>query len=219
LRGALDAAYAPLGAARVDALRGEALVLAGDLGGDVGQIIDGVDVLTCAVELIPADHSPLDWARLNASLALALQALGEATTCERAFEQAVTAFDRARGVLIDHPALQLTAVVANNRAVCLARCAELTGDLAVLDAAEAALKTELTHGAPRRDPVAWAIAQVNLARLYEARVEITGRDRGERTAAAIALAAAFDVFTEQGLRSLADMACSGLERLRASSPA
>lgn len=219
LRGALDPAYAPLAAARADALRGEGLVLAGELAGDVTLIIDGVDVLTAAVELIPADHSPLDWARLNASLALALQALGEATTCERAFEQAVTAFDRARGVLSDHPALQLTAVVANNRAVCLARSAELTGDLAVLDAAEAALKTELTHGAPRRDPVAWAIVQLNLARLYEARVEITGRDRGERAAAAMALATAFDVFAEQGLRSLSEMASNGLDRLRAGSPA
>ena len=117
-------------------------------------------------------------------------------------------------MLTDHPALQLTAIVANNRALCLARCAELTGDLAVLDAAEAALKTELISGQPRRHPVAWALTQVNLARLYEARVEITGRDKGQRAAAAIALTAAFDVFAEEGLRSLASMASDSLERLR-----
>lgn len=217
LRPTLDVNYAPIATARLDALRGGALVLAGETSGDVGLILDGVDLLTGAVELIPPDHSPLDWARLHAGLALGLQSLGEATSGERAFEQAVTAFDRARTVLVDHPALQLTAIVANNRAVCLARCAELTGDIAVLDAAEAALKTELTEGAPRKDPVAWAIAQVNLARLYEARVEITGRDRGELASAAFALASAFDVFAEEGLRSLADMASGSLERLRTNS--
>jgi len=219
LRTTLDPAYEPLATARLEALRGGALVLAGETSGDVSLILDGVDLLTSAVEMILPDHSPLDWARIHAALALGLQALGEATTGERAFEQAVTAFDRARTVLIDHPALQLTALVANNRAVCLARCAELTGDLAVLDAAEAALKTELINSRPQKQPVAWAIIQVNLARLYEARAEITGKDNGGRAKAAMALTAAFDVFAEEGLRSLSDMAQSSLERLRSGSPA
>jgi len=116
------------------------------------------------------------------------------------------------------PSLALRAVAASNRALCLARSAELTGDLGVLDAAEAAFKIELTTRQPRHDPVGWALAQVNLARVYEARMEITGRDNGERTAAATALTAAFDVFAEEGLRTFSLIAIEALERLRGASP-
>ena len=56
---------------------------------------------------------------------------------------------------------------------------------------------------------------MNLARLYEARVEITGRDDGRLDRAAVALACAFDVFSELGLRSLTDLAAQGLQRWRA----
>src|SRR5207302_10143022 len=113
------------------------------------------------------------------------------------------------------PATPLRGLAAGERAMCLARSAELTGDLAVLDSAEAALKIELSGLQPRRDPAAWALVQLHLARLYEARVEITGKDRGERAAAVLALEAALDVFGEQGLRSLSVMAAEVLERLRA----
>ncbi|MGH6999255.1 MAG: hypothetical protein ACREEO_13745, partial [Phenylobacterium sp.] len=60
---------------------------------------------------------------------------------------------------------------------------------------------------------AWALLQVNLARLYEARMDITGMDRGERASAAMALNAALDVFGELGLRSLSVIAADALERL------
>jgi hypothetical protein len=140
--------------------------------------------------------------------------MGEASTSERAFEQAVTCYDRASQVLKAQPALALRAVVANNRALSLARCAELTADLAVLDAAELAFKTELAAAPGGRDPASWAVAQMNLARLYEARVEITGRDDGRLARAGAALACAFDVFSELGLRSLTDLAAQGLQRLK-----
>ena len=65
-----------------------------------------------------------------------------------------------------------------------------------------------------RDPASWAVAQMNLARLYEARVEITGRDDGRLARAGAALACAFDVFSELGLRSLTDLAAQGLQRLK-----
>ena len=117
-------------------------------------------------------------------------------------------------ILKANPALTLSAIVAANRAICLGRCAELTGDLAVLDAAEAAFKGELAGGAHQRDPVKWALIQTNLARLYETRVDLTGKDRGARAAAALAYSEALDVFSERGLRSLADLAAQGLERVR-----
>jgi len=118
-------------------------------------------------------------------------------------------------VLKDAQTTPLRGLAAGERAVCLARSAELTGDLAVLDAAEAALKTELLTLQPRRDPAAWAVVQLHLARLYEARLDITGKDRGERAAAVTSLEAALDVFGEQGLRSLSVVASDALDRLKA----
>ena len=64
----------------------------------------------------------------------------------------------------------------------------------------------------------WALAQLHLARLYEARVEITGRDRGQRAAAMLALDSALDVFAEHGMRSLSAIAYDALERLSADAP-
>ena len=173
--------------------------------------------MPAAVEHAAREHSPMDWAAIQTQLGHALITLGEATDSPRAFEQAVTCFERAATALKDHSALTLRARVAGGRAQALGRQAELTGDIAVLDAAVAALKTELCTQRPSADPVAWAVTQLNLARLYEVRVEITGRDNGSLAAAATALAGAFDVFAEHGLRTLTDLAHQALERLRAKS--
>ena len=210
----LDADFEPLAWSRLSTLRGAALAQLGDLDGELSRIADGVQAMSDAVAVLSVDHSPMDWARAQAMLGAALQAMGEASTSERVFEQAVSAYDRATQVLKVQPALALRAQVANNRALCLARCAELTADLAVLDAAELAFKAELAEVRGGRDPASWAVAQMNLARLYEARVEITGRDDGRLARAGVALAAAFDIFSELGLRSLTDLAAQGLQRLQ-----
>jgi tetratricopeptide (TPR) repeat protein len=210
----LDATYEPLLWARAQTLKGATLALLGELEADIGLIADGVEALAGAVETVDRDHSPLDWARAQVLLGQALVVMGELSANVRAFDQAVSCFDRANAVLKDQPALALRAVVASQRAGALARCAELTGDIAVLDAAEAAYRGELASGSPEKDPVAWAVCQTNLARLYETRAELTGRDNGQRAAAAMALSAAFDVFAEHGLRSLSDMTLQALERVR-----
>ena len=75
------------------------------------------------------------------------------------------------------------------------------------------MKIELAALSPRRDPVGWALAQLDLARLYEARMSMTGKDRGERAAALMALDAALDVFAEHGLRSLSVVANEAIDRL------
>ena len=209
----LDAAYEPLSWARAMALRGQALALVGEVNGEVEVLAQAVGDLAEVVGELSREQSPLDWARSQTALAQGLQALGEAGGSERAYEQAVTCYDRAAHVLKKIPALSLRAFGASNRALCLARSAELTGDLTVLDAAESAFKIELTAITARRDPAAWALLQVNLARLYEARLDITGKDRGERASAALALNAALDVFGELGLRSLSIVAADALERL------
>ena len=176
--------------------------------------VEALAQLKTVIQSLDSSYEPLLWARAQAMLGTGLQIMGETTTSERAYEQAVSCFDRASLVLQKQPALALSAHIAGARAVCLARCAELTGDLAVLDAAEAAFRAELTNRSAPADPVAWAICQTNLARLYEARADLTGKDNGQRAAAAMALAAALEVFAEEGLRSLSDMALTALERLK-----
>ena len=213
-RRGLDATYEPLLAARLAAQVGAAKTLLAELTGDAGAAAEGVQQLTDALESLPRDHSPLDWTRIQAHLGQALQVLGEATDAPRAFEQALRCYDRAVFGLRDQAALSLHAVVTAGRANCLGRLAELTGDLAVLDAAEAALRTELAARGATADPTAWALRQLGLARLYELRVEITGRGAGRLEGAAIAYDAALEVFAEQGLRSLSDLAAQGLERIR-----
>lgn len=210
----LDAAYEPVTVARVTSLRGQALVALGELQGEARHIAEGVGAIAAQFEQLSRDHSPLDWARGQLALAHGLQALGEVTESDEALDQALAAFDRALVVLKRQPALCLTAAACVNRALCLARRAEMGVDLIALDAAEAAFRCELAAANPRLDPVAWAVCQLSLARIYETRVEITGQDRGLRAKAAMALSAALEVFAEQGLRSLSDVAVSALERLR-----
>jgi hypothetical protein len=210
----IDADFEPLLFARLTAQSGSIRSLRAELTGDAADAAGAVQGLTDALEALDRDQSPLDWTRLQAMLGQALRILGETTDSPRAFEQALRCFDRAALGLKEQPALALRAVAANQRSACLGRLAELTGDLAVLDAAEASLKTELLAARPTEDPMSWAIIQLSLARLYELRGEITGRSRDRLQASALAYDAALEVFAEQGLRSLTDLAASGLERIR-----
>lgn len=211
----VDQAYEPLTWARAETLRAQTMALLGDFTGDVDQLAQGVTVLVDVLETLNRDHSPLDWARAQVALGQGLQALGDASAEERAYEQAVACFERADLVLKAAPAAPLRGLAVSARAACLVRSAELTGDVGVLDAAEAAMKIELTRNPPGRDPVAWALAQIQLARLYEARIDLTGKDGGQRARAVMALDAALDVFSDHGLRSLSLVAVDAMDRLKA----
>ena len=71
--------------------------------------------LAGALDHLSRDHSPLDWARTQIALAQALQCLGEASADERAYEQAVTCYDRANMVLKDAPSTPLRGLAAGDR--------------------------------------------------------------------------------------------------------
>jgi tetratricopeptide (TPR) repeat protein len=208
----LDADYEPLTASRVAELTGSALMVLGEIAGRADQIAEGVSTLAEIGARVDSAHSPLDWAQSQHALALALQALGEACDSDDAFVQADAAFDRSWRV-VRGATVAIRATIANNRAACLARRAERMGDLAALTRAEAAFKAELATSRPEVDPVAWAVVQVNLARVYEARAELeTGF--AARQAALYAYEAAFEVFSEHGLKTLSESAAAGLERVR-----
>ncbi len=213
LAGRLDPTYEPLTWTRVRELSGAARAAVGELHGRIEDVAQGLELMTEALETSGPDQSPLDWARLQQSLAFGLQSLGEASEADRAFEHALGAYERALWCTREQPALSLRVALAHNRAGCLARRAELAADVGMLDEAVMALKCELATLSPGKDPVGWAVAQLNLARLYEARADLPGGHGDERGAAIMALSTALDVFGEHGLRTLSDEAARGLERL------
>jgi len=215
-QGQLAALGEPLSSARVAVEKAAAMAALGETTGDLSRLARCVGALTKTMDALTREQSPLDWARGQIALARALAALGEATENETALHKALDCYDRAGHALGAAPGLLLRAEAANGRGRTLARLAELTGDVKVLDAAEAAFKAELV--AQRRpEPVAWAMLQVQLGQVYATRLALRGRDCGERAAAAFAFQAALEVFAEQGLRSLAAIASEGLERLAGAS--
>ena len=210
----LDGAYNPVRLARALELRALALVKLAEARGDAAAALGAIEALDSALELIQPGHSPLDWARLQHGRGLAQAALAEAGEDERSFLKALQAFGQALGVVAKQQHLALRAMVVQDRVACLVRRAEAQGDVFALDEAEAALRSELGNLPSPPEPVSWAVFQLNLARIYEAQAKARGRDRGERARAAEALLAALDVFSEAGLRSLADLAATDLDRLR-----
>jgi tetratricopeptide (TPR) repeat protein len=212
LCGALDPDYLPQSLARAEILRGVALRTLGECTGEAHLMKAAAGAFRAALDAIPVGHNPLDRARAAHGLGLAIQGLAEAAGDVRLYRPALFAMDRALNELPRH-GLPLRAVVAHDRAACLARRAERSGDLGALAEAEGAFKAELMEGGGSGDPVAWAVTQVALARIYEVRADLSDAP-DERSKAAYALAEALDVFAERGLKSLSDVAQTALERVR-----
>jgi tetratricopeptide (TPR) repeat protein len=216
---ASSADYHPLTAARAFELRGLALLRLGEFKGDPVPILEALDAFSLALDLITLDHSPMDWARLHHGQGLAFTALGETGESDVAFQRALQAFDKVQSVLGLASSLALRATAAQDRASCLVRRAEARGDRIALDEAEAILRSELTSLSGKPDPVAWAVLQLNLARIYMAQAALGGRARRRRAQAGEALLAALDVFSERGLRTLTAAADTALQELREASTA
>jgi len=212
LRARMDAAYEPVTHARVVLRLAQAHIWKGQIEGRPEVISEGIALLTKDDEPVDYEHSPLDWVEHRHALAMGLQALAELTMNQEVYDKAMAVYDQALRRPMQKP-LRLRAQVVNNRAACLARHAELKGDLKALDAAETTFKDELRGVRAHDDPVSWAILQTNLARLYVARGDITGFMM-ERAEAAYALEAAHDIFVEHGLKTLGRSAMEYLDRVR-----
>ena len=147
-------------------------------------------------------------------MALSLQALAEVCSEDIMYDHALSAFDQALFGLEAASGLPLRAMVIHDRAACVARRAERTSDPAALDRAEAAFRAQLSAGSAAADPVAWAVTQLALARVYDIRAAFEG-DLAPPSETAFALVEAQEVFQEQGLKALADLAEDALRRIRA----
>ena len=208
----LDPVRLPLSWMRAQTLQGGALRSLGEVTGEARLMKDAAIALGAAYDAVPAGHSPLDRARAAHGLGLALQGLAETSNEANAYRSAQTAFERA---LAEMGAAQtpLRAIVAYDRAACLARRAERSGDAQALAEAESVFRSDLAGRAAGEDPVGWAIVQVALARIYQARTDLQG-DSGELADAAFALTEALEVFSDHGQRSLSQIALSALERVK-----
>jgi len=208
----LDPDYLPQSLARAQILRGTALRALGECTADAHLMKAAAGAFRAALDAIPAGHNPLERARAAHGLGLAFQGLAEAVSDVRLYRPALFAMDRALSELPRH-GLPLRAAVAHDRAACLARRAERSGDLGALAEAEGAFKAELIEAGGGGDPVAWAVTQVALARIYEVRADLSDAP-GDRAKAAYTLTEALDVFADRGLKSLSDVAQAALERVR-----
>ena len=173
----------------------------------------GSRVLAAAAEQADFDYSPLDRARISHTLAMALTALAEAVDDDNLYDHALAAFDQALAVLEPVRALALRAVTAHDRAACVARRAERRGDARALAQAELSFRAELAVRDAGADPVAWAVTQLALTRIYIAQAELLG-GTPPPPEAAMALTEALEVFTERGLKTLAGTAQDQLTRLK-----
>ncbi len=208
----LDAVRLPLSWMRAQTLQGSALRALGETTGEARLMKDAAVALGAAYDAVPSGHSPMDRARAAHGLGLALQGLAETSGDRRAYGSAQTAFERA---LTEMGAAEtpLRCIIAYDRADGLARSAERSGDMGALAEAEGVFRADLAARPASQDPLGWAVVQVALARIYQARAELTG-SQGELSDAAFALTEALEVFTERGQASLARVALAALERVR-----
>jgi hypothetical protein len=208
----LDPLRLPLSWMRAQTLQGSALRGLGEVTGEARLMKDAAKALGAAFEAVPDGHSPLDRARAAHGLGLALQGLAETTGEPLAYRSAQTAFDQALA-RVGELQTPFRSVVAYDRASCLARRAEKSGDVFALAEAEGVFRADLAGRTARTDPVGWAVVQLALARVYQARAELTG-ERAELADAAFALTEAQEVFAEHGQATLAAIALAALERVR-----
>jgi tetratricopeptide (TPR) repeat protein len=212
----IDRDRLPITWARAEALRGAALAASGMLEGQPDEMSQGAAALSAALAHLPNDHSPLDTARSLHAMGMALMALAEACEDDQLFDEAVDALDRAMFLFDEAPDVANRPICAFDRAIAITRRAERRGDLKSLDYAEATFRAELMSVKPSTQPLDWAVLQVALARVYEARADVTG-EVAELVNAAVSLHAAFDVFTERGLRTLSEIVLSSLEQIKSKS--
>jgi hypothetical protein len=203
--------FEPLTIARIGFARARAQIALGEVEEDAEMAIAGVNLVTSVLEDLTLEHSPLDSARGAYILGRGQEVLGEISGDARSYERAIDAFDRVLRITSKRDGLVLKARAAAHRALCLARAAEISGDVAVLHSAERAFRLELANASVIRDRDSWGLMQLNLARLLLARLEITRKDRGERSGARAALVSALDALSEAGLRGLGRSAARTLE--------
>ncbi len=202
----IDPAYHPLSWSRATIERGLALMRLGELKRDVAVLGEAVDGLSRVFDILLKDHSPVDWAMAQAAHGAVLWALARASSVRDAYVKAAGAYDRAWIVVREHPALKARTSICERRGALAVWTAVTHGDPLELAAVEAGFRCDLAAADPHRDPVGWALSQLNLGRVYLARSEIGPANPADRKRAAMAILEAQTVFSDFQLEAVAETA-------------
>ena len=135
----------------------------GDMFKDTAALSESVQSYRSALNLVPRERAPLDWAGTQNNLGLALAKLGERETTGAArLREAVTAFRDALKVLSRERVPLDWATTQNNLGNALESLGERESETTTLQQAAAAYSEALKEYTRQRVPLQWAMTQNSL---------------------------------------------------------
>jgi tetratricopeptide (TPR) repeat protein len=143
--------------------------------GDNSALFSAIELRKRLLELTPRERAPLQWARTQNSLGLALLHLGERESGTAKLEQAVAAFREALKERTRERAPLDWASTQNNLGYTFMRLGERDSGTAKLEEAVTAYREALKERTRERVPLAWAGTQNNLGIVL---VDLAGRETG-----------------------------------------
>lgn len=178
--------YRPLTRARALTLCGAGLAALAALADNEPAREQGRQMFEAAAEQFTPDHSPLDWATIQV-----VRGAGATPASLVVLRQAYA--------LTSGEGLVLGAMIRDMLSEGEIAAAASVGDIQRLNMAEAVVRRRLTDGRPVC-ALDWAVDQIAMARIAQARTLLTGAEAGS---AGLALCEAADVARERGLPALA----------------
>jgi hypothetical protein len=183
--------YRPLTRARALTLCGAGLSALAALADDEPAREQGRIMFEAAADQFTPDHSPLDWATIQIVRGGQAQ-VGEAGAVSLTALRQADALTAGQGLVIGAMARDM--LIEGEIAA-----ASSIGDLPRLSRAETVVRERLTEAKPV-SALDWAVDQIAMARIAQARALLTGADAGS---SALALFEAAEVARERGLPGLA----------------
>jgi hypothetical protein len=139
-----------------------ALQRQGDEHGDNQALRSAIEIHRQELQERPRERVPLDWARTQNNLGIALEMLGERASGTARLEQAVAAYDEALKERTRERVPLDWAQTQNNRGNALGVLGKRESRTAHLEEAVAAYRATLEENSRDRTPLDWAMTQNNL---------------------------------------------------------
>ena len=154
---------------------GSALLTLGELESDAEYLKQAIAAYRAALQELPREHVPLDWAGTQNNLGNALGILGELESDAEHLEQAVAAYRAALQELTRERVPLDWATTQNNLGGALQVLGKREGDAEHLEQAVAAYRAALQELTRERVPLDWATTQNNLG----GALQVLGKREGD----------------------------------------